>query len=252
MQSSGVLQERAACPLAVRARLSRKAGHFDLDVDLQVGRGITVVFGPSGSGKSTILSIVAGLLMPDAGRVSLGGDVWHDSETRKHHPIHDRRVAFVFQSLGLFPHLTALANVEFGVDRALSKSVRRERARASLARFRGEHLADRRPKTFSGGEGQRVALARAFAMTPRVMLLDEPFSALDAALRAEFVHDLKSFSSELQIPILHVTHDRAEAAALADTVILLERGRVTRVGLPQQVLAGATNGALANSLGPPA
>lgn len=222
--------------LSVRAKLARKTGHFDLDVDLRVGHGITVVFGPSGSGKSTILSIIAGLVKPDAGRVTVGAEVWHDSDTKKNHPIHDRRVAFVFQSLGLFPHLTALANVEFGVDRALSQAARTERARGSLARFRGEHLANRRPRTFSGGEGQRVALARAFAMTPRVMLLDEPFSALDGALRAEFVQDLKSFSTDLHIPILHVTHDRVEAAALADAVILLERGRVTRVGAPQEIL----------------
>lgn len=231
--------------LAVRAKLARPGGGFDLDVDLRVGRGITVVFGPSGAGKSTILSIVAGLIRPDVGRVALGSHVWHDSDTRAYHPVHDRRVAFVFQSLGLFPHLTALANVEFGVDRALSKADRRERARASLARFRGEHLSDRRPRTFSGGEGQRVALARAFAMTPRVMLLDEPFSALDSALRAEFVQDLRSFAADLNIPILHVTHDRAEAAALADAVILMERGRVAGVGTAQEVLgvSAGSNGA---------
>jgi len=225
--------------LFAKARVLRDKGGFELDVEATFEPGITVVFGPSGSGKSTLLNVIAGLLRPLRGRVTMGDDVWLDSDRGVEKPVHQRHVAFVFQSLGLFPHMTGLENVAFGIDRALSKQARRARARESLARFRASHLADRRPRTFSGGEGQRVALARAFAMAPRVMLLDEPFSALEQSLRAEFAPDLKAFASELGIPVVHVTHDLAEAIALGDRAMRMQRGRVVAVGAPRETLEGA-------------
>jgi ABC-type sulfate/molybdate transport systems ATPase subunit len=136
----------------------------------------------------------------------------------------------VFQSLALFPHLTALENVAYGIDRALERSKRRRRAAEMLERMQVQHLRDRRPPTFSGGEAQRVALARAFARSPRIVLLDEPFSALDRELRLQLAEDVRAFIDEAKLPLLHVTHHRNEARALGDRVVLLEAGRVVGVG----------------------
>jgi len=164
---------------------------FALDVAFDVPPGVTVLFGPSGSGKSTTLSAIAGLVRPSSGRISIGDDVWFDSAEKTHVAVHRRRVAFVFQSLALFPHMTALENVVYGMERALDPGSRAKRAVALLERLRVPHLADRKPRTFSGGEAQRVALARALATSPRVILLDEPFSALDRELRIELISDLR-------------------------------------------------------------
>src|SRR6185437_4324343 len=157
---------RSAMPpetaLSVKVQLVR-AG-FTLDVELEVPPGITILFGPSGSGKSTTLAAIAGLERPAKGRIALGDDVWFDAEKKVDRPVHTRGVAFVFQSLALFPHMTALANVEYGIDRALSREKRAHHAKEMLERFRVGHLAQRRPQNFSGGEAQRVALARALGM----------------------------------------------------------------------------------------
>jgi molybdate transport system ATP-binding protein len=203
---------------------------FALDVAFDVPPGVTVLFGPSGSGKSTTLSAIAGLLRPSSGRVSIGDDVWFDSAVRTHVPVHHRRVAFVFQSLALFPHMTALENVVYGMDRTLDPHARARRAAALLERLRVPHLADRQPRTFSGGEAQRVALARALGTSPRVILLDEPFSALDRELRIELISDLRESIRELDVPVLFVTHHRQEARALGERLVLLEGGRVQSVG----------------------
>jgi molybdate transport system ATP-binding protein len=228
--------------LSVQIRTTRKRGAgddgppFSLDVAFEAAPGITILFGPSGCGKSTTLAVIAGLLRPDSGRIALGDDVWFDSERGIDRPPHLRHVAFVFQSLALFPHMTAARNVMYGMDRALSRSEKRERAAALLARLKVAHLADRRPATFSGGEAQRVAIARAFAMSPRVALFDEPFSAMDRQLRKDLIADLRTFVGELAIPLVHVTHQRNEARALSDHVILLDGGRVARVGSARDLL----------------
>jgi molybdate transport system ATP-binding protein len=223
--------------LSVAVRLSRAgAGDpFTLDATFEVPAGITILFGPSGAGKSTTLAAIAGLVRPDEGRVALGADVWFDAATQVDLPVQRRRVAFVFQSLALFPHLTAIGNVAYGM-RALARRERFERARELLAKLKVSHLADRKPRTFSGGEAQRVALARAFAIEPRVMLLDEPFSALDRALRTELVRDVRLLVDTLEIPTIHVTHHRNEARALGDRVALLDRGRVVATGTARELL----------------
>jgi molybdate transport system ATP-binding protein len=203
---------------------------FVLDVRLTATAGVTILFGPSGAGKSTTLAAIAGLIKPTAGRVALGGEVWFDAKDRVDRPVEKRGIAFVFQSLALFPHMTAAANVEYGLPRRMPKAERRERAVAMLARMKVAHLASRRPATFSGGEAQRVALARAFAPSPRLVLLDEPFSAMDRALRRDFVADLRAWVEEARVPVLHVTHHRNEARALGDRVALMEAGRVCAVG----------------------
>lgn len=238
-RSAVTVAEKGALSVAVRlTRAPSKGGApgFTLDVSFEATPGVTVLFGPSGAGKSTILAAVAGLMQPDAGRVTLGDDVWFDSASGSVCPVHLRKVAYVFQSLALFPHMTAQKNVEYGIDRSLSESARRDRALESLARFRASHVAGRKPRTFSGGEAQRVALARAFAMNPRVVLLDEPFSAMDRDLRRELAADVKRFAADLSVPILLVTHHRNEARAMGDRGILISRGVIEKRGSIDDVL----------------
>jgi molybdate transport system ATP-binding protein len=223
--------------LDVRAQLTRSGGS-SLDVTFQVPAGITVLFGPSGSGKSTTLAAIAGLVRPDAGRIALGNEVWFDAGTGEWRPVHRRGVAFVFQSLALFPHMTALGNVEYGIDRAVARDERLRRARTMLARMKVPHLEARRPATFSGGEAQRVALARALARSPALILLDEPFSALDRELRRELCTDLREAVTELAIPAILVTHHRNEVRALGDRIVVLAGGRVATEGSVAEVLAG--------------
>jgi molybdate transport system ATP-binding protein len=222
--------------LSVELRLARPDG-FALDVAFEAPPGITILFGPSGSGKSTILAAITGLVTPASGRVALGADVWLDTSAGIDRPIHRRKVAFVFQTLALFPHLSAIDNVTYGMDRSAKPSAKRARAEALLARLRVGHLAARRPPTFSGGEAQRVALARAFAMDPSIVLFDEPFSAMDRDLRRDLASDLRAFVDELGVPMIHVTHQRSEARALGDRVILLEKGRVAATGAVGDLLA---------------
>jgi molybdate transport system ATP-binding protein len=220
--------------LDARVRYQRPGG-FALDVSLRAPSGITVLWGPSGSGKSTMLAAMAGLLRPDEGHVRVGKDTWFDSTSAADVPVHLRRVAFVFQGLALFPHMTVQANVEYGVGREWPAAARRDRARDGLARFRCEHLADRRPATLSGGEGQRVALARAFAMSPRLVLLDEPFSAMDRTLRGELGAHVRTLADDLAVPVIHVTHRRGEALAFADRVVMLRDGKVEGTGDPREL-----------------
>jgi molybdate transport system ATP-binding protein len=214
----------------------RMNGGFALDVAFDAPPGVTVLFGPSGSGKSTTLSAIAGLVRPASGRIAVGDEVWFDSAAKIHLAAHRRRVAFVFQSLALFPHMTALQNVLYGMQRTLRRSTRAEHAVALLDRLRVRHLAGRKPRTFSGGEAQRVALARALATSPRVILLDEPFSALDRELRVELIADLRESIRELSLPVVFVTHHRDEARALGDRMVLIEGGVVQRVGKVEELV----------------
>ena len=211
-------------------------GAFHLDVAFDVPPGVTVLFGPSGSGKSSTLSAIAGLLTPRSGRVALGSTVWFDAERGVDVPPESRRVSLVFQSLALFPHLTAEENVEYGIDRAVAVKERKKRAAEMLERMRIGHVARRLPRTFSGGEAQRVALARAFARSPRVVLLDEAFSALDRDLRHALGADVRTLVVELGIPALFVTHHRQEARTLAQRAVSLRDGSVDAIGAVNDVV----------------
>lgn len=212
-------------PLSVELAIEAKRAPA-LDVAFEVPRGVTVLFGPSGAGKSRTLAAIAGLLRLDRGRVALGDDVWFDAARRIERPVHERRVGLVFQSLALFPHMTALENVAYGIPREVGDEERRQRSSAMLTTMRVGGLAARKPSTFSGGEAQRVALARAFAMRPRVLLLDEPFSALDHAVKAELFAELRSLLAELAVPTILVTHLPADAEALGERVVFIDRGRI--------------------------
>jgi molybdate transport system ATP-binding protein len=222
--------------IAVKVRHASRDGAFTLDVELDVPPGITCVLGRSGAGKSTLLGAIAGLVRPDSGRIALGPEAWFDAAARVDVPTRDRHVAYVFQSLALFPHMTAISNVAYGMSRALPRAEREARARALLAKLEVGHLAVRRPRTFSGGEAQRVALARALAMAPRVLLLDEPFSALDRDLRGQLARLVRALVDELGVPLLFVTHNIGEARALADRVVRIDAGVIVERGTPAEVL----------------
>ena len=207
-----------------------------LDASFSLGHGVSVLFGPSGAGKSTCLAAIAGLVRPARGHVRLAGTTLFDSERGIDVPTWQRRVGLVFQSLALFPHLNAASNVAYGLPCSLPERDRNARAREWLARFKVAHVAERRPSTLSGGESQRVALARALASEPRVLLLDEPFSALDVELRGELGAEVTRVTSELSIPALLVTHDREDAGRLGARIVLLRDGRVEAEGKPAEIL----------------
>jgi molybdate transport system ATP-binding protein len=228
-------------PSRLTAQLSLQRGEnpvgFKLEVRLDFGPGLSVLFGPSGSGKTTILSAIAGLLRPGAGRITLADEVLFDAQAHIDRAPNQRRVALVFQSLALFPHLDALGNVAYGVPGKMNRAERAERAHGWLTRMRVAHLAQRHPSSFSGGEAQRVALARALASEPRALLLDEPFSALDQTLVSELSAELADHVDALALPVVLVTHDRKLLRELDREVTLLRAGRVERVGPASEVLA---------------
>jgi molybdate transport system ATP-binding protein len=203
---------------------------FVLDAAFEVPPGVTILFGPSGSGKSTTLAAIAGLVRPDAGRVVLGNEVWYDGERGISVAVAARRLSYVFQSLALFPHMTAAQNVAFGIDRRTPRAKRKRIALEMLERMTVGHLASRRPRTYSGGEAQRVALARAFARSPALVLLDEAFSALDRDLKQELWLDVRRTIEHLGIPAIQVTHQVDEARAMGQRMIRMERGRVIEAG----------------------
>lgn len=214
--------------LLVRARIAGEhVARPRLDVDIDFGSGITAVMGPSGAGKTTLLTTIAGLVRPDEGRIVLGDHVLLDEEARVFVPPHERRTALVFQSLALFPHLSAWENVAYGLAE-LRRAARREQALAWLERAHVGHLADRLPSSLSGGEAQRVAIARALASEPRALMLDEPFSALDGKLRQELGTELQTLIGDLRIPAVLVTHHPEDAESLGSRIIVLERGCVSR------------------------
>ena len=224
--------------LALSVRGERHAGdtRFAYDAALDFAPGIQVLFGPSAAGKTTILSCIAGLIAPTEGRISLAGRALFDSSRRLDVPAHERRIALVFQSLALFPHLDALANVAYGVPRSLPKAERVERARGWLERMRVGHLLARKPGAFSGGEAQRVAFARALASEPHALLLDEPFSALDHDLARELAAELAEHVNAAPIPVVLVTHDVELARRLGQSVALMREGRITSVGPVRELL----------------
>lgn len=208
--------------------LHHRVGAFDLDARFSVPAGLSVLFGPSGAGKSLTLRLVAGLDRPTVGSVSLDGAVLSDTRAHVHVPPRHRRVGMVFQQALLLPHRSALANVALAV-RGSPRQERRETAMQWLERVGATEFAGRRPARMSGGQQQRVALARALAGRPRLLLLDEPFGALDLPVRRRLRSLVHELVRAARIPTLFVTHDRDELVALADHVVWAEHGSITRV-----------------------
>jgi len=231
-----------------REHRSRGAETFLLDVVLEVPPGITILFGPSGAGKSTLLDCIAGLLQPALGRICTGEIVLFDSGQEVNLPPQQRGVAYVFQTLALFPHLSVEENVSYGLA-DLPEAARNARTAEILQMFRVDKLARQKPGEISGGERQRVALARSLVTLPRVLLLDEPLTGLDAELKASIVDDLRAWNSAHKIPILYVTHSRDEVDALGERVIALDHGRVVSEGTPREVLDAPRRKRLAQSAG---
>ncbi len=216
-------------------QLQLARGEFRFAVEASVPAGITILLGPSGSGKTTLLDCLAGLMTPDAGRVVLGEEVLLDCDQRVAVPTPRRHCGYLFQTLALFPHMTAEENVEYGLH-AVNAEERARRVEEILRSFRIFELKDRRPAESSGGERQRVALARALVTDPRYLLLDEPMTALDAATKARIMDDLRAWNAAHGIPVLYVTHERSEAYALGERVLVMEQGKIIAEGTPQEVL----------------
>lgn len=210
--------------LSARVRVERE-GRTRLDVDVSTSDLITAVMGPSGAGKTTLLLAIAGLVRPTGGRIALGSRVLFDAAVGLDVPVHERRVAMVFQSLALFPHLSVLDNVLYGI-RGGARRERIERARRWLRQARAEGLERRSVTSLSGGEAQRVAIARALASEPALLLLDEPFSALDESLRRAVGDVILELVEMSRTPTLVVTHDRRDAERLASRLLVIEAGRI--------------------------
>nr|MDQ3746575.1 ABC transporter ATP-binding protein [Acidobacteriota bacterium] len=216
------------------------AGRFMLDVEFSAPPGVTILFGASGAGKTQTLKAIAGLARPDEGLVAVGGQTLFDSSRGVDVPVSRRRVGYVFQNLALFPHMSALENVEFAVGR-LERRERRAKAMALLERFKVGHAARRRPRAVSGGEAQRVALARALILRPEVLLLDEPLTALDLKLRKAMQLELRRIHEELGTTFLYVTHDQEEALTMSDRIVLMHEGRIVQEGAPDEIYERSTS-----------
>jgi molybdate transport system ATP-binding protein len=223
--------------MTLKAAISVRRGGLTVELDLAVEDGeVLAVLGPNGAGKSTVLRVLAGLLPPDAGRVTVDGDSWDDVAARVHVPPHRRRLGMVFQDHLLFPHLSELENVCFGLrTRGVRPAEARRTAASWLARVGLAELGDRRPGQLSGGQAQRAALARALATDPALLLLDEPLSALDARTRLTVRAELRRHLAEFAGSTVLVTHDPVDAMALADRVVVVEDGRVVQAGTPAEV-----------------
>jgi molybdate transport system ATP-binding protein len=254
------MAETASLTLAVRQRFSSGFGiDASLDVDLPAGT-ILVLFGPSGAGKTTILRQIAGLERPGAGTIRFDGETWCDTARQIWQPPQSRHIGLVFQDPTLFPHLTVRKNLSYGIRvRPGSDPAPGERVRpgsdpdptvAEIERMLGiGDLGNRYPAALSGGEAQRVALARALAPDPRLLLLDEPFASLDAPTRLRLRRDLRSLLQTTGTPAILVTHDRAEALAMGDTVAVIVGGRVRQVGPISDVFSRPADAEIAASLG---
>jgi molybdate transport system ATP-binding protein len=225
----------------------RIGGSLMLDVEFAVAPGETLALaGPSGAGKTSVLRAVAGLLRPERGRVVCGGERWLDTESRVDVPPERRGCGYLFQEYALFPHLSAWRNVAYGLPR---DERRRERAHELLEMFGLADRAEARPRALSGGERQRVALARALARRPRVLLLDEPLSALDTRTRGRASRELAAALRDAGVPALLVTHDFAEAALLGDRVAVLDAGRIVQTGSARELAAAPASAFVADFTG---
>ncbi len=227
----------------------RQRAPIPLDAELECAPGeLLALVGPSGSGKSTLLRCIAGLHTAADGAIRCNGETWFDAAAAINHPVQARRIGFVFQNYALFPHLTALENVAAALG-GLTFAERTARAHELLTRVHLDGLAQRKPAALSGGQQQRVAVARALARDPAVLLLDEPFSAVDQVTRRKLQQELARLRAHLNIPMLLVTHDLDEARMLADRMVILHKGNTLQSGPPEQVLTQPDNAAIARLVG---
>jgi len=221
--------------------ISKKLSSFQLsDISLSVGREYFVLLGPTGAGKSVLLEIIAGLLKPDAGRIIL-----HDAEITSISP-EKRKIGFVPQDYALFPHLSVFKNIEYGLR---MRRIKDSAAVFEISEKLGiKHLLERKPATLSGGEKQRVAIARALVIQPELILLDEPFSAVDLKTKEVLMRELRKVHEEFGIPVIHVTHSFIEAAILSDRIAVIMNGRIMEEGVLKKLFSNAKNREVAEFL----
>ncbi|MBW4665090.1 MAG: TOBE-like domain-containing protein [Chroococcus sp. CMT-3BRIN-NPC107] len=228
--------------------VSKKFGSFQAvdGVSLEIESGsLVALLGPSGSGKSTLLRLIAGLEMPDRGKIWLTGKDATDQS------VQERNIGFVFQHYALFKHLTVRQNIAFGLDiRKTSKAKIKTRVNELLELIQLAGLGDRYPSQLSGGQRQRVALARALAVQPQVLLLDEPFGALDAKVRKDLRAWLRRLHDEVHVTTVFVTHDQEEAMEVADEIVVMNKGNVEQVGTPAQIYDHPATGFVMSFIGP--
>ena len=219
--------------MSLQVALSHRLGDFALDVAFEAPAGVTALFGRSGAGKTSVVNAVAGLVRPDSGRIVLDGTVLLDRAQGIHLPVHKRRVGYVFQDGRLFPHLSVQGNLSYG-----ARFSARRLPQGPVVEMLGiGDLLDRAPATLSGGEKQRVAIGRALLADPRILLMDEPLAALDTPRKEEILPYLERLRDEAGLPILYVSHAMAEVARLADTLVVLQAGRVALAGPAADILA---------------
>ncbi len=235
--------------MSLKAEIAAQVGTLELDlaVDIEAGACLALT-GPSGAGKTSVLRTIAGLRRPDRGRIECGGATWFDARTREDLPAERRRCGYVFQDYALFPHMTALANVGYGI-RGGSRSVRRRAAQERLDALGLSPRANARPAQLSGGERQRVALARALASDPAALLFDEPLAALDPTTRAGAARELAATLAEARVPTILVTHDFEQAALLGSEVAVLECGRIVQRGAAAELAAAPASAFVADLTG---
>lgn len=229
----------AAAPVGaddVAVRLDGVTRHFGevtalRDASLNIRRGeLMTLLGPSGCGKTTLLNLIAGFFIPDAGEIVI------DGQRVNHLPTYRREIGMMFQSYALFPHMTVAANVGYGLRmRGVAKAEMARRVADTLALVKLTGLEERRPRQLSGGQQQRVALARALVIRPKVLLLDEPFSALDRNLRASMQIEVKEIQRKLGVTAIFVTHDQGEALSLSDRMAVMSEGSIRQVGTPDEI-----------------
>jgi len=219
--------------------ISKSFGSFQaLDrVNLEIKNGSLVgLLGPSGSGKSTLLRVLAGLDKPDSGRI------WLEGQDATQMKLQEREIGFVFQNYALFPQLTVSENIAFGLDvKKINPILKKKRIQELLTLMQLEKFGDSYPSQLSGGQRQRVALARALAVEPKVLLLDEPFAALDAKIRKQLRSWLRELHHQISVTTVFVTHDHSEAMELAQEIVILENGKISQIGSAQELSDHPTN-----------
>lgn len=220
--------------------------HFPIDIEWKSDNGITVLFGPSGSGKSITLQTIAGFVHPESGYIKVNGNTLYDTKKKINIPPQKRKIGYLFQNYALFPHLTVTQNILFAYNKpsahgALREIAEHEELMGMLDIFELRGLENNYPAQLSGGQQQRVALARALMSKPELLLLDEPFAAIDLIIRKKLRLEIKELQKRLSIPMVFITHDIHEALMMADNLIIYDRGNVVQQGMPQYILNNPAN-----------